>query len=488
MTMRTLHLKNGRVIDPSDPSCSDQVRDLYIEDGKIVAKPKSKNVLKVLDLTGKIVMAGAIDMHTHLVSPAIAALRTLQEKLVPQAIPQSLLGSPTWLTQQYQQLGYTTAVDAAITPGDAPAARLQLKKFLPLNTSFLLLLSHYQPLLEKLKKLEVQQDDQARSLAIRLFKQSGAMGIKLVNPGSTHAMDGPALDVVDIDQAVSGMTRTPREVLYFFLDVAEQLKLAHPLHIHLPQLGTPGSCDATLQWLNALDGQRAHIAHLQYDCYLPDENWYLRSAAQQVLTALQSQKQITADLGLTGFGPAYAVTADLALHDRLLDLLGDDAGPALRFQWEGQSAFALQQLDRDPRNLGYAMQWAVGLELVLLCDNLDQLSLTLDYPNGGAIAHYPHLIACLMNKPYRDEQLKRCHKAVTQCTSLKQITRELSLAEIAKLTRTSPAGALGLQNKGHLQPRADADLVIYKQSVDVSQLFFHPCEHVMIAGKFLEPV
>ncbi|MBL4700903.1 MAG: amidohydrolase family protein [Phycisphaeraceae bacterium] len=482
MTMRTLHLENGRVIDPSDPSCSDQVRDLYIEDGKFVAKPKSKNVMKVMDLTGKIVMAGAIDMHTHLVSPAIAALRTLQEKLAPQAIPQTLLGSPTWLTQQYQQLGYTAAVDAAITPGDAPAARLQLREFLPLNTSFLLLLSHHQPLLEK---LEAQQDDQAMSLAVSLFKQSGAMGIKLVNPGSVHAMDGPALDVVDIDQTVAGMRRTPREVLRFFLDVAEQLKLAHPLHIHLPQLGTPGSCEATLQWIDALDGRRAHIAHLQYDCYLPDPRWYLRSGAQQVLTALQSQKQITADLGLTGFGPAYALTADLALHDRLLDLFGDDAGPALRFQWEGQSAFALQQLDRDPRNLGYAMQWAVGLELVLLSDNLDQLSLTLDYPNGGAIAHYPHLIACLMNKPYRDEQFKRCHKAMTQCTSLKQITRELSLTEIAKLTRTSPARALGLQNKGRLQPGADADLVIYRPLDDVSKLLFNKAESLMIAGEFV---
>ena len=238
-------------------------------------------------------------------------------------------------------------------------------------------------------------------------------------------------------------------------------------------------------WLHAMEGRRAHIAHLQYDCYLPDEQWYFRSGVEQVLNALSKNKRITADLGLTGFGPAFGATADLALHDRLCDLFGDDLGPAMRLQWQGRTTFGLQKLDRHPQDLGYAMQWAVGLELALLCDDLDQLSLTIDYPNGGAVSQYPQLIRCLMNKPYRDELIDQCHPAVIHGTDLKNIKRELSIDEILKLTRTSPAKALGLKNKGHLQVGADADIAICRENGHVSEMFLEPCGRLMIHGKFL---
>ncbi|HCD33652.1 MAG TPA: hypothetical protein DER01_14680 [Phycisphaerales bacterium] len=479
MTAPIIHLANAQVIDPTQ---SDLPRDLYIHDGHLIAKPDVQTHVQTHDCTGYTILPGAIDMHTHLVPPAMNALRTLQNVVIPDAVSPTLIGSPTWLSQQYLKLGYTTAIDAAITPGDAPAARLQLRELAPLDTGFLLLLSHHA---DVLALLEAQQFEAARDRAVHLYQLSGAMGIKLVNPGSVHATDGPALDVTDIDTAVDGMSVTPRQVLHFFLDLADTLKLSHPIHIHLPQLGTPGSCDATLQWLAAMDGCRAHIAHLQYDCYRYDEDWYLRSSVEDVLTALQRNKQITADVGLVGFGPAYALTSDLALHDRLLDLFGDDAGPALRFQWDGRSAFGLQPLDRDPQNLGYAMQWATGLELILLADNLDQLSLSIDYPNGGAVSLYPQLIHCLTNKSYRDAMLKQCHPAATQCTTLKQITRELSLDELLQLTRISPAHALGLKHKGDLKVGSRADMAMYQTPQCKIQTLSDKPTRMMIAGQFL---
>jgi formylmethanofuran dehydrogenase subunit A len=478
MTAPTRHLKNATVIDPSQQT---PPRDLYIHDGFVVEKP-THGKCDVIDLTGHIILPGAIDMHTHLVPPAMGALRTLQQAVIPDDVSTELIGSPTWLAHQYLKLGYTMAVDAAIAPGDAPAARVGLRELAPLHTAFLLLLSHHGPLLEL---LQYHQWDVARDLAMHLFTQSGAMGIKLVNPGSMHAMDGPAMDVVDIDSTVEGMHATPRQVLDFFLDLSDKLHLAHPVHIHLPQLGTPQSCASAVQWLNAMAGRRAHIAHLQYDCYKPDRKWYLRSGVEDVLTALHANKQLTADVGLTGFGPAYALTADLALHDRLLELFGDDAGPALRFQWDGLTVFGLQPLHRYEDDLGYAMQWATGLELVLQADDLTQLSLTLDYPNGGAVSLYPQLIRCLMNKAYRDEMLKQCHPAATQATGLKQIKRELSFAQIMQLTRLSPAHALGLQNRGNLQIGSIADLAVYTELQQSGELFDQQPERLMVAGTFL---
>lgn len=484
MTHRSFHFKNAKVFDPTLPLTSAVARDLYIEDGKIVESlnPQSDHV--VLDFKNHFIMAGAIDMHTHLVCPPVNALRALQDHCDENAIPKSLMGSPTWLRDQYFKFGYTTAIEAAIPPGpgNSQAALYHLRDFMPLNTGFLLLMSHDGPLLSLINDGKVEQ---AKTHAIKRYHQSHAMGIKLVNPGSVHCEDGPALDVDDIDTAVDGMTATPRQILELFLEVVDELDLAHPLHIHLPQLGTPGSCESAVAWLHAMEGRRAHIAHLQYDCYLPDEQWYFRSGVEPILKALSKNKRITADLGLTGFGPAFGATADLALHDRLCDLFGDDVGPAMRLQWSGRTAFGLQKLDRHPQNLGYALQWAVGLELALLCDDLDQLSLTIDYPNGGAVSQYPQLIRCLTNKPYRDELIEQCHPAVMHCTDLKNITRELTLDEILKLTRTSPAHALRLKNKGNLQLGSDADIAIYKAHVNVSEMFFEPCKRLMIQGKFL---
>jgi dihydroorotase len=66
-----LHLRNGRVIEPSRDF--DQVTDLWLADGKIAgtgARPAGiTSDVKVLDCTGLIVSPGIIDMHVHLREP-----------------------------------------------------------------------------------------------------------------------------------------------------------------------------------------------------------------------------------------------------------------------------------------------------------------------------------------------------------------------------------------------------------------------------------
>jgi dihydroorotase len=77
----TLLLKGGRVVDPSRKV--DGIADLLIENGKIVssgkALPKGKKVStpEVLDLRGKWVVPGLIDMHTHLREPGFEYKETI---------------------------------------------------------------------------------------------------------------------------------------------------------------------------------------------------------------------------------------------------------------------------------------------------------------------------------------------------------------------------------------------------------------------------
>jgi len=59
-------LKNGKLYDPAHNK-DGVVEDIYMRDGHIIAKPdQSEKIKQTIDLTGKIVMAGAIDMHSHI--------------------------------------------------------------------------------------------------------------------------------------------------------------------------------------------------------------------------------------------------------------------------------------------------------------------------------------------------------------------------------------------------------------------------------------
>ena len=74
--MKPLHIKNGRVIDPANSV--DEVRDVFVVDGKICAAPPTAAPIEVIDATGKIVAPGLIDMHVHLREPGRSDKETIE--------------------------------------------------------------------------------------------------------------------------------------------------------------------------------------------------------------------------------------------------------------------------------------------------------------------------------------------------------------------------------------------------------------------------
>ena len=100
--------------------------------------------------------------------------------------------------------------------------------------------------------------------------------------------------------------------------------------------------------------------------------------------------------------------------------------------------------------------------------------MTTDHPNGGPFFAYPKIIAWLTSRKARMATLKKCHKKAQKKSLLPSIERELSLYELAIVTRAGQAKALGLKNKGHLGVGADADVAIYDinpETTDISQKF-----------------
>ncbi|HSR63674.1 MAG TPA: formylmethanofuran dehydrogenase subunit A, partial [Gammaproteobacteria bacterium] len=61
-----IKLTGGTVYDPVH-GINGEKRDIYILDGKITRKPSDNTKInKSYDIRGKVVMAGAIDIHTHI--------------------------------------------------------------------------------------------------------------------------------------------------------------------------------------------------------------------------------------------------------------------------------------------------------------------------------------------------------------------------------------------------------------------------------------
>jgi len=61
-----IKLSGGKVIDPAH-NIDGVTRDIYIRDGRIVDAPEpGAKVDREYNLRGKLVMAGAIDLHTHI--------------------------------------------------------------------------------------------------------------------------------------------------------------------------------------------------------------------------------------------------------------------------------------------------------------------------------------------------------------------------------------------------------------------------------------
>src|SRR5512144_2832953 len=118
-------VKNGFVYDPASGIDGD-VKDIAIQNGKIVEASKLTTGAKVIDARRKAVLPGGIDIHTHVAGPKVNVGRLYrpEDKLHDPRIQSStkLLTAgggfsvpSTFVTAyRYAMLGYTMANEAAM--------------------------------------------------------------------------------------------------------------------------------------------------------------------------------------------------------------------------------------------------------------------------------------------------------------------------------------------------------------------------------------
>lgn len=482
MSAQRLRITGGRVHDPAN-GVDGEVRDVCIENGRVVAQlpPDAPR----LDARGMVVMPGGVDIHSHVASGAVnAARRLLPEDGVgdpapappladPGALPRSGRGGtlPSTFTTGYRYagLGYTTVIDAAVAPVDARHAHAELDDTPVVDAGFLALLGNDDFLL---RALAGGEGALARDYVAWTLGATGAFGVKVVNPGGVAAWKAGARQVETLDAALAPHGVTPRALLEALGAAAGALALPHPVHVHCNHLGIPGNAATTIETMRALSGGRAHLAHLQFHSYggTPGGGW--RSGAREVIEYVNAHPEVSADVGQVLFGPAATISADAAVEY----LLHASSGRKwTNVDVELETGCGVVPYEYRERAAVAALQWVVGLELFLLADDPWRVVLSTDHPNGGSFLAYPRLIRLLMDRAYRDEQLRRVNPRLLAGSALADgLAREYTLGEIATITRAAPARLLGLRDKGHLGVGADADVTIYAPEADLERMFATP--------------
>jgi formylmethanofuran dehydrogenase subunit A len=480
-----LRIIGGKVYDPAN-GIDGLVKDICIADGRIVSEVEGG---RTIDATGMVVFPGGVDIHTHVAGAALNFARGMTPENHRQAVPflhsetrRAGVGGPTPTTfatgYLYAGMGYTTVIEAAVPVLTAKHTHEELRDTPIVDKACCLLMANNEIVLDLLEAGEVER---AKQVVAWLIWAAKVYGVKAVNPGGVAAWKW-GKDAKTLSAPVEGYSKvTPAKIIASLAGIVEELRLPHPLHLHCNNLGAPGNFATTLETMKVLEGRRAHLAHLQFHAYGGDDWHTMRSEAARIADYFNTQSNLTADAGAILFGDAVTITADGPWQHLLYQLTGRKWG---NLDVENETGCGIVPYTYKGSNLVNAVQWAVGLELLLLIKDPWRIFLTTDHPNGACFWRYPEIIHLLINADYRRECLKKLPAKALKRIVLADLDRRYTLSEIAIITSAGPARALGLSQKGHLGVGADADVTIYNENPDGVLLFRYP-RYVIKGGEIV---
>lgn len=482
-----IKISGGKVYDPVH-GIDGQKRDIYIRDGRIVAKPgPDEKIHRTYQVNDRIVMAGAIDIHTHIGGGKVNIARMLlPEDHRAHPVPRTALtrsgsgyAAPSTLTTgyRYAAMGYTACFEPAMLPANARQAHMELADTPIIDKGAYAMLGNDDFFLRLLQARKPQAV--INNYVAWILHATQALAIKVVNPGGISAFKFNQRSL-DLDEQNRYYGVTPRQVLKALSRAVHDLGVPHPLHVHGCNLGVPGSSsEAALKTIEGSDGVPLHLAHQQFHSYGCEGDYKFSSDAARIAEAVNKHKHVSIDVGQVMFEPTVTVSGDTMAQYRNRGLAKPNKWVSMDIECEaGCGVVPFRYRDR---NFVNALQWCVGLELFLLVEDPWRIFLTTDHPNGASFAAYPRLIRLLMDRSYRNDMLAAINPAAARMSTVGSITREYSLYEIAIMTRAAPARSLGLLDRGHLGPGAVADITVYRDLQDREQMFARP-EYVFKNG------
>ncbi|MDD1687487.1 formylmethanofuran dehydrogenase subunit A, partial [Methanoregula sp.] len=387
MSSGEIIVKGGFIIDPTRKIDGD-VGDVAIKDGKIVDKVGSS--AKVIDAKGKIVMAGGVDVHSHVAGPKVNAGRLMRpEDKLRSGVCMSGMAQKNGYRMEsgfsipsvfktgydYARMGYTFVMEAAMPPLLAPHTHEEIHDTPIIDEAALPVFANNWFIMEYIKKGEVEN---TAAYIAWLLKTTKGYGVKLVNPGGTAAWAW-GLNCLSLNDQVPYFDVTPGEIIKGLMEANEYLGLPHSIHVHQNNLGNPGNYPDTLESLKLAEGvkthnkfgreQVLHSTHLQFHSY-GGEGWKdFCSKAKEVMDYVNKQKNITIDLGCVTLDETTTMTADGPFEHHLHGLN--------HLKWtnvdvEMETAAGIVPYIYDKNVTPNAVQWATGLELALYAKDLNR--------------------------------------------------------------------------------------------------------------------
>lgn len=467
--MKDIIIKNGYVFDPLSGIDGEKL-DISMSRGKVVESVK-KNA-KVIDASGKIVMPGGVDVHSHIAGSKINIGRLMRPEdhrkdiVKKTSVTRSGVGyscPSTFVTgYRYAQMGYTSVMEAAMPPIGARHVHEELNDTPIIDkAAFTLFGNNY----FVMKYVRDGEFDKLKAYMTWLLRATRGYAVKVVNPGGVQNWKW-GRNVFGLDGKVEDYEITPREIVTALTRANEELGLPHTIHLHCNNLGMPGNYKTTIETMDVAktikpkDGRKTtiHVVHCQFNA-LAGDNWMnVKSGAPYIAKYVNANEHATLDLGQLIFTDTTTMTGDGPWQFALWNMTGNKW---VNSDVEMEAGAGVVPYTFKKNNPANTVQWGIGLELALLIKDPWKVYMTTDHPNGGPFTYYPKVMAWLMSRQARTDTMRELNKAVLKRTGLASNYREYTFNELAVVTRAGTAQALGLKDKGHLGVGADADIAVY---------------------------
>jgi formylmethanofuran dehydrogenase subunit A len=473
-----IKLSGGKVYDPAN-KVSGEVRDIYVEDGKIVAPKPTARIDETHDLKGKIVMAGAIDPHTHIGGGKMTIARMmmpedhLKDEVARTDLTRAGSGHAVPSTMvtgyRYAEMGYTACFEPAMLPSNARQAHMEMGDTPMVDKGAFVMLGSDDYFLRQLA--QKQDFERIKDYVAWTMHAAQAIAVKVVNPGGISAFKFNQRKL-DLDEEHAYYHVTPRQIILTLARALKELGVTHPLHIHGCNLGIPGNVETTLETIRAAEGLPIHLTHIQFHSYGTEGDRKFSSGAARIAELLNKSPNISIDVGQVLFGQTCTASGDSMRQYAISRSAHPKKSVIMDIECDaGCGVVPMRYRDKSFVN---ALQWVIGLETFLLFEDPWRIFLTTDHPNGAPFYFYPHLIRLLMDRSFRNDMLEKIQPDAAAQSILKSLTREYTLDEIAILTRAGPARSLGLKDRGHLGVGAAADITVYEDNANRESMFATP--------------
>jgi formylmethanofuran dehydrogenase subunit A len=464
-----IRIAGGEVIDPVNGLAGKG--DVWIRDGVIVEKPASGRADKTYDVSGCVVMAGAIDIHSHIGGGNVNTARLLLPEQHAAHLKRPLhtpLSNAGWSTFNtgvlYAKMGFTTVVEPAMSPSNALHTHMELADIPIIDKATLAILGNDDFLLSMIRDNASQAmiDD----YVAWTVSTSRALGVKVINAGASAAFK-ENIRSFSFDDVVPSYGVSSRTIVESLQGSVSRLGVPHPLHVHANNLGIAGNATTAAETIRAADGRPLHLAHLQFYGYGTEGKRGFSSGAARLAELVNANTDVTIDVGQVMFGQTVTISSDVIRQ--YSGMRTASPKKSVLIDGDGNGGGIVPYRYR-PDYYG-SLQWAVGLELFLLVNDPWRVFFTTDHPNGAPFTAYPELFELLMRRDAREAKMAELDQSALELSTLASIAREYTLEEVAVMTRGAPAKLLGLDDRGHLGPGAIADIAVYRKGQDVRKMF-----------------